>query len=101
MDLSNHLQCVLNYILENGSFPEKWGHSLRIAIHKRNDDICPITMDPIFGEIFKTIVDHRFSFINETFNKDDKYNRGFVKGSMPQDNSELMQSIYLDALPCP
>jgi hypothetical protein len=84
--LKSHLVTLYNYILSVGEYPDKWAEGLRVAIPKDGGDIRPITIEPVFGKIFETIIDNRVNFANEAFAKSDKYNGGFVKGSMTQDN---------------
>jgi hypothetical protein len=88
--LKVNLQLLYNYILSKGEYPEKWAEGLRVAIPKDGGDIRPITIEPIFGKILETIIDNRLNFINEAFNKHDKYNGGFLKGSMTQDNMLIL-----------
>ena len=38
------------------TYIEKWVQGFRNAIPKGSDDIRPITIEPIFGKIFKIIV---------------------------------------------
>ena len=80
------LKALYNYILSCEMYPEAWAQGLRVAIPKGDKDIRPITIEPIFAKVFETILDNRISNINEAFKKTDKYNGGFLKGSMTQDN---------------
>ena len=59
---------------------------IRVAIPKGDQDIRPITIEPIFAKIFETILDTRICNVNDSFKTTDKYNGGFLKGSMTQDN---------------
>ena len=84
--IKSHLEILYNYILCSGMYPEEWAAGLRVAIPKGNDDIRPITIEPIFGKIFEIIMEQRLTFINNAFNRYDRYNGGFIKGSQTQDN---------------
>ena len=84
--IKHHLQALYNYILSSGVYPDCWCEGLRVAIPKNGNDIRPITIEPIFGKVLETILDNRINFVNEVFEKNDKYNGGFSKGSMVQDN---------------
>ena len=53
-----------------------WCEGLRVAIPKGDGDVRPITIEPVFGKIFEMIMAQRLTFINESFNKHDQYNRG-------------------------
>jgi hypothetical protein len=84
--IKSHLQALYNYILSSGVYPDCWCEGLRVAIPKNENDVRPITIEPIFGKVLETILDNRINFVNEVFEKNDKYNGGFSKGSMVQDN---------------
>ena len=86
------LQTLYNYILASGIYPDKWCEGLRVAIPKGENDIRPITIEPIFGKILETIFDNRITFINESFQKTDRYNGGFLKGARTQDNMFIITS---------
>jgi hypothetical protein len=88
--IKSHLTILYNYILSKGIYPAKWAEGLRVAIPKDGGDIRPITIEPVFGKIFEIIIDNRLNFANEVFSKGDKYNGGFVKGSMTQDNMLIL-----------
>ena len=86
------LETIFNYILTKEVYPQSWAHGLRVAIPKGEDDIRPITIEPIFAKILETIFDNRINFINDAFDKTDKFNGGFLKGSMTQDNLLVVTS---------
>ena len=50
-------------------------------------------MLPIFEKIFGIVVQQRLEFINEVFDRTDKYNGGFLKGSRTSDNIYILQSL--------
>jgi exonuclease III len=84
--IKSDLLLLYNYVLNTGDYPATWAEGLRVALPKDGGDIRPITIEPIFGKILETIIDNRLNFINEAFCKNDRYNGGFLKGSMTQDN---------------
>ena len=80
-----HLQVLFNYILNLEDYPVTWAEGLRIAIPKGEGDIRPITIEPIFGKIFETIIDMHLTFLSDANGHQDAYNGGFVKGSQTQE----------------
>jgi hypothetical protein len=86
----NHLGVLFNYILEKGVYPDSWARGLRIPIPKGDSDIRPITIEPIFGKIFQTILDRRLTFLNDALACTDVFNGGFKKGSMTADNMLIL-----------
>ena len=93
VDIIKHdLTSIFNYILSSETFPDTWCQGLRVAIPKGDSDIRPITIEPLFAKVFETILDQRVCFLNEAFSKGDRFNGGFVKGSMIQDNLLIIDS---------
>ena len=86
------LKLLFDYILKSEIYPDSWGEGLRVTIPKGDNDIRPITIEPIFAKILETVLDNRITFVNEAFNINDKYNGGFVKGSQTQDNLLILTS---------
>ena len=70
------ISLVLNYIIQLQDFPKLWTEGL-----------------PIIEKIFETIVYNRLNFVNEAFNKQDKYNGGFLAGYRTSDNIFILQGI--------
>ena len=87
-----HLMSLFNYVLDKEEYPDKWGDGLRVVIPKGDDDIRPITIEPLFAKIFETVLDGRICFVNEAFKKTDIYNGGFRKGTRTQDNLLILTS---------
>jgi hypothetical protein len=85
-----HLVVLFNVILEKGDYPTSWAMGLRIPIPKGVSDIRPITIEPIFGKIFQTILDRRLTFVNDALAHSDVFNGGFKKGSMTADNMLIL-----------
>ena len=52
-----------------------------------------ITILPIIEKIFEIIVYNRLSFANEAFNKEDKYNGGFLAGCRTSDNILILHGL--------
>ena len=89
---------VLNYCIELRQFPDTWAEGLRTSVYKAGDELNPdnyrgITVLPIFKKIFEIVVQQRLEFINEAFDRTDKYNGGFLKGSRTSDNIYILQSL--------
>ena len=89
---------VLNYCIELRQFPDTWAEGLRTSVYKTGDKLNPdnyrgITVLPIFEKIFEIVVQQRLEFINEAFDRTDKYNGGFLKGSRTSDNIYILQSL--------
>ena len=76
---------------DKGEFPKEWANGLTIPISKGGDKNKPenyrrVTMLPLLGKLFETIVNIRLVFIKDCLNKHDPFNGGFKKGSMTSDN---------------
>ena len=89
---------VYNYCIEHKEFPDMWAEGLRSSIYKAGDRLDPnnyrgLTVLPIFEKIFEITVQKRIEFINNAFEKNDKYNGGFLKGSRTSDNMFILQSL--------
>ena len=78
----SHLHVLYNYILSMETYVAEWAQGRHIAIPKGEDDIHPITIEPIFGKIFEIIVERNVWLINNAFKRCDRHNGGFAKGSM-------------------
>ena len=98
--ISRHITKILNYIITTREFPEIWTTGLRSAIHKaglklntKNYRGITITVLPVFEKIFKIAVQRCLEFISDAFDKTDRYNGGFLKGSRTSDNIYVLNSI--------
>ena len=91
--VKDDLVLLFNYILASEKYPTKWCEGLRVAIPKSSTEVRPITIEPIFAKIFETILDYRVTFVNEAYDRIDKFNGGFLKGSQTQDNLFILNSI--------
>ena len=84
---------------QKGTYPVRWEEGLRIAILMVGDNIRPITIEPIFENIFEIVMDKRLSFVNNAFEGWDVYNSGVVKWSMTQDNILIFLSCIQKQIP--
>ena len=89
---------ILNYIIENRDFPELWAGGIRSAVFKSGkhnivDNFRGITILPIMEKIFEAIVYKRLTFVNEAFDKIDKYNNGFLSGNLTSDNLFILNGL--------
>ena len=57
------------------------------------DNFRGITILPIIEKIFEIVVYRRLAFINEAFNKTDRYNGGFLCGSRTSDNILVVNGL--------
>ena len=96
--LAEHVTNVLNYIIEKRDFPVSWSEGLRSAVYKAGNKRLPdnyrgITILPIFEKIFETAVYKRLVFVNEAFEKIDKWNGGFMHDSRTSDNLFILNGL--------
>ena len=59
LNIIPHIVTLYNFILDRQEYPEKWAQGLRIAIPKGDDDIRPITIEPIFGRFVEILIEKR------------------------------------------
>ena len=98
INISQDLADLFNYIIETRNFPVDWAVGLRSAIHKSGSKFDTrnyrgITVLPMFEKIFEIIVQKRLEFIDEAFNKHDRYNGGFKKCSRTTDNIFILKGL--------
>ena len=89
---------LFNYVIENREFPERWAIGLRSPIYKSGMKINTknyrgITVLPVFEKLFEISVQRRLEFVSEAFNKNDRYNGGFLKGSRTSDNIFILNGL--------
>ena len=89
--LSSPICMMFNFMLDKGEFPSDWIKGLTIPVHKGGDRKKPenyrrITILPLLGKLFETIVNVRLNFVKEALTLQDPFNGGFKKGSMTADN---------------
>ena len=88
---------AFNYIIEH-RVPEVWAEGIRSAILKAgNNNVVNnyrgTSIVPIVEKVFEVAVYRRLSFANETFNRIDEHNGGFLQGSRTADNISVLQSL--------
>ena len=71
-------------MFDKGEFPKEWAKVLTIPISKGGDKNKPehyrrVTMLPLLGKLFETIVNIRLVFIKDCLNIHDPFNGGFKK----------------------
>ena len=96
--LSPDITLILNYIIGLRDFPTLWTEGLKSVLFKSGSRLDTgnyrgITILPIIEKIFETVVYHRLSFANDAFNKKDKLNGGFQRGSRTADNIFILQGM--------
>ena len=96
--LGDTLLILINYILDKGSYPDKWAEGLISPVYKsgdRNDckNYRRITVQAAISKIFDTMTNNRLIFLTDILDKDDKYNGGFKKGSCTADNIFVLLSL--------
>ena len=96
--ISNDVAELFNYVIENRDFPENWAIGLRNPIYKSGIKINTsnyrgITVLPVFEKIFEITVQKRLEFVSEAFNRNDRYNGGFLKGSRTSDNVFILNGL--------
>ena len=89
--LAEDITMILNYVIEERSFPDNWAKGLRSAVFKSGkhniiSNYRGIIILPIMEKIFELAVYRRLIFANEAMGLIDKYNGGFINGSRTFDN---------------
>ena len=95
---SSNLTQMFNYFIEHRLFPASWAEGLRNPIFKAGDSFnCSnyrgITVLSMFEKIFEIVILNRLEFISESFQKKDRYNTGFSKGSRTCDNNFVIMGL--------
>ena len=88
----------LNYMIINRDFPGLWAERLRSPVFKSGlvkdtNNYREITVLSVFAKIFETAVNNRMRFGWAAYNTGDKYNGGFIKGSMASDNLFIIKGL--------
>ena len=89
---------VLNYIINNGDFPDIWAEGLRSPVFKTGEitnknNYRRITVLSVFTKIFETAVNNRLNFVATAYDCGDRFNGGLTKGSMTSDNIFILQGL--------
>ena len=92
------LTLLFNYMIEQKQFPDDWAEGLRNPIFKAGTkskctNYRGITILPVFGKVFETVVLGRLEFVSDAFQKNDRFNGGFKKGCRPSDNNFIIQGL--------
>ncbi len=80
--LGDPMTLLFNLVFDNGDFPEIWAEGLICPIHKKNkkniaDNYRKITVMPVLGKIFESVLNSRLSFRNIVLEKEDNMQFGF------------------------
>ena len=94
----SQLTNVLNYIIEQRDFPDVWSEGIRSAIFKSGRrevaaNYRGITILPIFEKVFEIVVHKRLQFVNEAYDKVDRFNGGFLNESRTTDNLFILNGL--------
>ncbi len=89
---------LLNYILDNGTYPEKWAQGLIDPLFKKGSTELPsnyrrISILPAISKIIEFILNNRLQYVDRIFLKEDPYNGGFKKDSRTTDNIFILSSL--------
>ena len=89
---------VLNYIINNGDFIHIWAEGLRSPVFKTGEitnrnNYRGITVLSVFTKIFETAVNNRLNFVATAYDCGDRFNGGFTKRSMTNDNIFILQGL--------
>ncbi len=97
-DLSPNLVILFNYILEKGVYPNSWSIGVISPVPKvptpgAPDQFRRISVLPAICKIFENVINNRLEYVDEVFDRDDKFNGGFKKGSRTSDNLFILNGI--------
>ena len=92
------LTLLFNYMIAQRHFPDDWAEGLTSPIFKSGSKFnCAnyrgITVLPVFEKVFEIAVLSRLEFISDAFDKGDRYNGGFTKGSRTSDNNLIIHGL--------
>ena len=92
------LTLMFNYMIEQRTFPDHWAEGLRSPIFKSGSKFnCTnyrgITVLSVFEKVFEIAILTRLEFFSDVFDKSDRNNGGFKKGSRPSDNNFIIQGL--------
>ena len=101
--IADDITDVFNYIIEKKEFPDLWTEGIRSAVHKGGteklvDNYRGITILPIMEKGFEISVYRRLSFLNEAFDKYDKFNGGYMKDTRTTDNLFILNGLIQSQL---
>ncbi len=89
---------LLNYVLENGVYPNKWAEGLIDPQFKKGSSELPsnfrrISILPAVSKVIEYILNNRLQYVDRVFRKEDPYNGGFKKDSRTTDNIFVLSSL--------
>ena len=89
---------LFNRLFDLGEFPEDWGFSYIVPIHKKGDKNCVenyrgISLLHIFGKIYTSIINRRLIFATNLYSMISESQAGFREGYSTIDNIFILQSI--------
>ena len=89
---------LFNRLFDLGEFPEDWGFSYIVPIHKKGDKNCVenyrgISLLDIFGKIYTSIINRRLIFATNLYSMISESQAGFREGYSTIDNIFILQSI--------
>ncbi len=92
------LSTLLNYMFENGEYPDCWSEAVinpipKVSCPVKTDQFRRISVLPAASKIYEEIINNRMVFIETVFEKGDPFNGGFKKGSRTSDNLFVLNAI--------
>ncbi len=92
------LNTLLNYMFEQGEYPDSWSDAVISPVPKVNSPLTTeqfrrISVLPAASKIYEQIINNRMVFIETAFEKGDQLNGGFKKGSRTSDNLFILNAI--------
>ncbi|MEW8548219.1 MAG: reverse transcriptase family protein [Candidatus Thiodiazotropha sp.] len=87
-----------NRLLDLGEFPEDWGLSFIVPVHKKGDINCVenyrgISLLDIFGKIYTSIINRRLIFVTNLYSIISEAQAGFRNGYSTIDNLFILQGV--------
>ena len=97
-DICMPLSVIYNFMFEKGDWPAQWAEGLISPVHKKAsvnipDNYRKITVMPVVGKVFESILNARLVYRNVTLEIDDPWQFGFKNNSRTTDNIFILQSI--------
>ena len=68
------LGMLLNFVLNSEIYHDSWAEGLRFCNIRGAGDVQPIIIEPIFGQIFETIIDNCMTLTNDALGRSNIYN---------------------------
>ena len=82
---------LLNYVLDNGVYPDMWASGLIDPLYKKGPvDIASnyrrISILPAISKVIEFVLNNRLNYIDKVFCREDCYKGGFKEDSRTTDN---------------